>query len=31
MTVALHPELNKSLKSLISVDMAPSEGKISPE
>ena len=31
MTVALHEELNKTVSSLISVDMAPSEGRISPE
>jgi hypothetical protein len=31
MTVALHDGLNKTVSSLISVDMAPSEGRISPE
>lgn len=31
MTVALHSALNAPVKSLISVDMAPSEGRISPE
>ncbi|CED84045.1 Predicted alpha/beta hydrolase [Phaffia rhodozyma] len=31
MTTALHPRLNRHLKSLISVDMAPAIGKISPE
>jgi hypothetical protein len=31
MATALHPRLNTSLKSLISVDMAPAIGKISPE
>lgn len=31
MTVALHEGLNKPISSLISVDMAPSEGRISPE
>jgi pimeloyl-ACP methyl ester carboxylesterase len=31
MTTALHPSLNTPLKSLISVDMSPAVGKISPE
>lgn len=31
MATALHPELHKPLKSLISVDMSPAIGKISPE
>ena len=31
MAYALNPELNKPLRTLISVDMSPAVGKISPE
>jgi hypothetical protein len=31
MALALNEELNKPLRSLISVDMSPAKGKISPE
>lgn len=31
MATALHPHLNTPLRSLISVDMSPAKGKISPE
>jgi hypothetical protein len=31
MAFALNEEYNKSLRTLISVDMSPAKGKISPE